>query len=313
MPRPAASRTWRSRAGRAALALALVAAVAVAMVVASENSRRAIALAAVAVAPPPLAADETATPGEDNPAETPGGDEPQPTASATGSVTPTGATASGPATSAAPTTKAPTPTAAASSSRTTTRVSPTQRVSPAWADAVAGLTGIPRRALLAYAAADLAMDAASPSCRLGWNTLAAIGSVETGHGTHGGTGLNAAGYPSVPIRGVALDGNGVAAIRDTDGGRWDGDTVWDRAVGPMQFIPSTWARFASDGNADGVGDPNQVDDAALGAARYLCATGTMDSAETWRGAILAYNNSSSYVDQVASRANAYARAVEEIP
>ena len=104
-----------------------------------------------------------------------------------------------------------------------------------------------------------------------------------------------------------------AAIRDTDGGRWDGDTVWDRAVGPMQFIPSTWARFASDGNADGVGDPNQVDDAALGAARYLCATGTMDSAETWRGAILAYNNSSSYVDQVASRANAYARAVEEIP
>jgi len=51
---------------------------------------------------------------------------------------------------------------------------------------------------------------------------------------------------------------------------WDGDTGWDRAVGPMQFIPGTWRRYAADANADGKQDPNNVYDAAAGAAHYLC-------------------------------------------
>ena len=45
----------------------------------------------------------------------------------------------------------------------------------------------------------------------------------------------------------------------------------DRAVGPMQFLPASWARYGADGNGDGVRDPHQLDDAALAAAAYLCA------------------------------------------
>ena len=53
-----------------------------------------------------------------------------------------------------------------------------------------------------------------------------------------------------PILGPVLNGVGdVAAIPDTDGGRWDGDTTWDRAVGPMQFIPSSWRSGAATATA----------------------------------------------------------------
>ncbi len=55
-----------------------------------------------------------------------------------------------------------------------------------------------------------------------------------------------------PVRGPALSGGAFSAIRDTDGGRYDGDPVWDRAVGPMQFIPGTWRIWGADGNGDGV-------------------------------------------------------------
>jgi membrane-bound lytic murein transglycosylase B len=96
------------------------------------------------------------------------------------------------------------------------------------------------------------------------------------------------------------------AIRDTDGGRWDGDAVWDRAVGPMQFIPETWERWGADVDGNGSADPNQIDDAALAAARYLCAAGEMTSVDGWRRAIFSYNNLESYVNDVAATANVYA-------
>ena len=177
---------------------------------------------------------------------------------------------------------------------------------PAWVARVASATGIPERAMTAYASAALAISTMQPGCGLGWNTVAAIGSVESDHGRHGGAILGADGFPEPAIRGAALDGNGVQAIPDTDGGRWDADTVWDRAVGPMQFIPSTWSRWGSDGNGDGDSNPNQIDDAALAAARYLCASGSVAAAEAWRAAVFSYNNLDSYVDEVARRANDYA-------
>jgi membrane-bound lytic murein transglycosylase B len=182
------------------------------------------------------------------------------------------------------------------------------RVDPAWAERIAARTGIPVRALEAYALADLLVDAEDPACGIGWNTLAGIGAVESDHGRHGGSSIGADGYAVPAIRGPALNGDGVAAIPDTDGGRWDADTTWDRAVGPLQFIPDTWVRWGADGDGDGVADPNQIDDAALAAARYLCASGPMTGVDGWRAAIFSYNHLDTYVDAVAAAANRYAAA-----
>jgi membrane-bound lytic murein transglycosylase B len=135
------------------------------------------------------------------------------------------------------------------------------------------MVDIPARALVAYGNAELVLRSVKPKCRLSWATLAGIGRIESHHGQYGGAVLGADGRPSKPIIGVPLGGSpGVKAIGDTDGGRLDGDPSTDRAVGPMQFIPSTWAKYASDGNED-VADPRQIDDAAFAAARYLCANG----------------------------------------
>jgi membrane-bound lytic murein transglycosylase B len=181
-----------------------------------------------------------------------------------------------------------------------------------WATRVASKTDIPTRALHAYAAADLTMQREAPACRISWATLAGIGRVESRHGSINGTRLQENGLPSRPIIGVPLNGSaGVRAIHDTDGGRLDGDQTWDRAVGPMQFIPGTWNRWAKRASADGQPpDPQNIDDAALTAARYLCAGGARDlgTGQGWWSAVMAYNNSVEYGQNVFSGADAYARA-----
>ncbi|MBT2499366.1 lytic murein transglycosylase [Agromyces sp. ISL-38] len=179
-------------------------------------------------------------------------------------------------------------------------------VDPAWIVRIAVATGIPERALSAYARAHVALAAEDPACGLDWATIAAIGSIESGHGSYGDAVLDENGRAQPSIIGRALNGDGVATIRDTDGGVLDGDVTWDRAVGPMQFIPSTWSRWASDGNGDGVTDPHQIDDAALATARYLCASGSMTSPEGWRAAVFSYNHDNDYVDKVARFARQFA-------
>ncbi len=163
-------------------------------------------------------------------------------------------------------------------------------------------SGIPARVLDAYRAAAAS---AAPGCRLDWTLLAAVGHVESGH-ARGGR-LDAAGRTTTPIVGPALDGGpGVRAITDSDGGRLDGDTVWDRAVGPMQFIPGTWAGSGADGNGDGRADPHQIDDATHAAARYLCAGGAdLSTAAGARSAVLRYNASDAYATRVLYLAGAY--------
>lgn len=178
-----------------------------------------------------------------------------------------------------------------------------------WANRLSRVTSIPPRALQAYANAHAVMAAARPDCRLTWVTLAGIAAVESKHGGFQGRTLEPDGRPSAPIIGIPLNGApGVRAIADTDNGLLDGDKVWDRAVGPFQFIPSTWAGWRADANQDGISDPQQIDDAALAAAQYLCADNRdLGSGDGWLRAILSYNNSVEYAQAVYGFSQGYAR------
>lgn len=162
-----------------------------------------------------------------------------------------------------------------------------------------GALGIPEMMLAAYRNAELALQSSTPGCGVTWNLLAGIGRIESGHASNGRT--DAAGTTDPPILGPALDGSlpGNEVIRAADGG-------YVRALGPMQFLPSTWSRYAADGNADGHADPHNVFDAALGAGKYLCSGGLnlRDPQQELR-AVLRYNNSMSYAANVLSWSAAY--------
>ncbi|MCA1656241.1 MAG: lytic transglycosylase domain-containing protein, partial [Actinobacteria bacterium] len=135
--------------------------------------------------------------------------------------------------------------------------------------------------------------ASSPAaCHLPVSLLAAIGQVESGSLV--GATLDARHRAS--ILGPVLDGrHGFKTIKDTDNGRWDQNTRWDRAVGPLQLIPSTWRRFGVDGDRDGVADPQDVEDATATAAAYLCYGGRdLARPATLGAAVLAYNSSAAY-------------------
>lgn len=167
--------------------------------------------------------------------------------------------------------------------------------------------GIPPRALEAYVEAEQTMRKQRPNCGIPWTMLAGIGRIESNHGQFDGAALTDKGLPSKQIVGIALDGaSGVKAITDTDGGKMDNDTVWDRAVGPMQFIPSTWMKWAEDANGDNFKDPHFIDDAALTAANYLCGSGVdLSTEEGQRAALMSYNASSSYGDMALEGAARY--------
>lgn len=198
------------------------------------------------------------------------------------------------------------PPASAPVAATTPGVGIATRVDTAWAASMAAATGIPQRAVLAYAGAALAKAASMPACRLSWTTLAAIGEVESSNGQHGGSSIGADGTVTPPIFGVALNGDGVALIPDSDGGAIDGDATSDRAVGPMQLIPQTWRNWHTDGNGDGVENPQNIDDAVMATTNYLCRASTaLDTEKGWRTAIGAYNSTDAYMREVARVAVAY--------
>jgi membrane-bound lytic murein transglycosylase B len=180
---------------------------------------------------------------------------------------------------------------------------------PATPAAITGLAanGIPAVALNAYRLAAARLASAQPGCGLQWWLLAGIGRIESNHGRYGGASLSPSGESRPHIIGLALDGVVYDYIADTDGGRLDADTRFDRAVGPMQFIPSTWASYAIDGNGDGITSPFNINDAALAAARYLCAAGgDLRTAAGRSRAVLAYNHSDEYLALVLGTAAAYA-------
>jgi membrane-bound lytic murein transglycosylase B len=177
-----------------------------------------------------------------------------------------------------------------------------------WATTISDKVDVPARALQAYGLADLAVRAEDKGCNLSWVTIAGLARIESNHGRYRGAQIAANGDVTPRIVGVPLDGSGGnRTIGDTDGGVLDGDGSLDRAVGPLQFIPSTWAKWRSDGNGDGIADPNNIDDAALAAGRYLCAGGRdLATGPGWRAAVLSYNNSDEYGRRVYAAADSYA-------
>ncbi|SCE76540.1 Membrane-bound lytic murein transglycosylase B [Micromonospora viridifaciens] len=178
-----------------------------------------------------------------------------------------------------------------------------------WAAAVSQKTGIPVVAVQAYGYAELVLRETHRSCQLSWTTLAAIGYVESRHGSANGATLGPNGVAAPEIRGDPLDGQGGRLrIRDTDQGRLDGDTVHDRAIGPMQFIPSTWQEIGADADNDGVKNPHDIDDAALAAGQYLCKAGrNLTVPGDWWAAILSYNDVRRYAQDVFNKADEYGR------
>lgn len=173
--------------------------------------------------------------------------------------------------------------------------------------ATASTNQIPSAALAAYQRAEAVINKADKSCNLTWQLVAAIGRVESNHGRFGGNVLDDDGVAKPGIYGVALNGRkSTKAISDTDGGQFDNDTQWDRAVGPMQFIPSTWSIVGVDADGDAKRNPQDIDDAALATAVYLCSgKDDLSTVMGQRAAVYRYNHSQSYVDLVLSIMDAY--------
>ncbi|MFC4019640.1 lytic murein transglycosylase [Micromonospora sp. GCM10011542] len=179
-----------------------------------------------------------------------------------------------------------------------------------WAQQVSAKVGIPAVAMQAYGYAELVLAQTNRSCALSWTTLAAIGQVESGHGTANRARLGQDGKALPPIIGLPLDGkDGRMRIIDTDRGVMDKDATFDHAIGPMQFIPTTWQEIGADADNDGVKDPHDLDDAALAAANYLCKGGrNLSIPGDWWNAILSYNDVRRYAQDVYDTANRYGQA-----
>jgi peptidoglycan hydrolase CwlO-like protein len=111
-------------------------------------------------------------------------------------------------------------------------------------------------------------NAAQTCAGLSWTVLAAIGQVESGHGSN----------PSTSSAG---------------------------AMGPMQFLPSTFAAYAVDGDGDGAADIMDPADAIYTAARYLCANGAGTGPAGVSTAVWHYNHADWYVQMVQTLAAQY--------
>ncbi|TMS55705.1 lytic transglycosylase domain-containing protein [Mycobacterium sp. DBP42] len=173
-----------------------------------------------------------------------------------------------------------------------------------------GAVHIPAIALAAYRNADAAMAQSQPDCGVTWNLLAGIGYVESTHAFGGAA--DERGDPVRPIYGPALDGS-LPGNEIIVAGSFGGGTTYARALGPMQFLPSTWLLHGADGDADGQADPHNLFDATLAAARYLCSEGAKlrDEAQLV-AAVLRYNHSMAYVANVLGWARAYATGVAPV-
>ncbi|MEU7688591.1 lytic transglycosylase domain-containing protein [Streptomyces spectabilis] len=184
-------------------------------------------------------------------------------------------------------------------------------------DAGGSAADIPATMLAAYKKASRLVVRHVPACRgMSWPVLAGIAKVESHHAS--GRAISKNGDIRPRILGVLLNGSGAGGnttvFPDTDNGRWDGTAAGERAVGPFQFLPSTWASTGRDGNSDKERDPHNAFDAALGAAVYLCGRGRdLTKSSQLRAAIFQYNRSSTYVANVSGWISQYRAAASTAP
>jgi membrane-bound lytic murein transglycosylase B len=166
----------------------------------------------------------------------------------------------------------------------------------------------------AYFRAAVAMSERRSACGISWDQLAGVGLIESRHGAFGGSSVGPDGQTSKEILGPVLDGEPFSAISDTDGGALDGNTEWDRAVGPMQFIPGSWDIYGLDGNDDGIADPHNLYDAAFSAAEHLCRGHSgLQRESAYRASLLGYNRSVVYGSDVIAAQRRYEAAVNLRP
>ena len=196
---------------------------------------------------------------------------------------------------------------------------PTPPVRPAdaladWAGRVAAAIGVPEVAIQAYGYAQLVMQDADPTCKVGWTTLAGIAEVESFHGQAGGAVLGKNGRSDPVIVGPLLDGQGGRAlVRDTDAGAFDGDATYDRSMGPVRLTPQQWRGNASDADGDRIQDPYDIDDASLALARLLCsATDDLSQLPGWNAALRRYHSGDAYARSVFQAADGYGQRTRNI-
>lgn len=167
--------------------------------------------------------------------------------------------------------------------------------------------GIPEDALQAYQRAAQILESSAPKCRLEWTMIAAIGQIESRHGTVGGGRLDADGLVTPALVGPSLDGRGGRErVVDTDAGQLDGDRRFDRRLGPFRITPSTWRVVGVDADGDGERNPQSILDAAVGAGVALCGDG--DDLGTSMGRKLAlrgYNPDRAFAERVLALADDY--------
>ncbi|AWK73651.1 murein transglycosylase [Rhodococcus oxybenzonivorans] len=189
-------------------------------------------------------------------------------------------------------------------------LAPVQATPPLPASIAQGALGIPAINVSAYQNAERILAVEQPGCGMYWTLIAGIGRVESTHAYDGKA--DDKGNMLDAVLGPVLDGHlaGNAVIRDTDGGRLDGDSNYDRAVGPTQFLPETWNRYAGDGNGDGAADPQNLFDSALTTGKYLC-DGGLDVRDPIQAAkaVHRYNNSAAYVANVLAWSAGYASGI----
>lgn len=173
------------------------------------------------------------------------------------------------------------------------------------------VTAIPGVALKAYEFAAGLLARHDPACHLSWADLAGIARVESDNGLTWGSAARVSrlGTLTPPILGPLLDGEGgMPAYPTPDHGRLEHGGKWERAVGPMQFLPSTWAEYAEAVPGHGPANPENYWDAALAAGVYLCANGgNLATASGFDRAVLAYNHSRSYLALVRAWSRFYGR------